>query len=451
MRSRSTLEWSGIALGAAAQGVWCGVLAALLSGAAWPALAAFAAGTMLAAAAVARWTGSGADRLRRGRLLLAAVVLVSSAVLFAAGRSWLHEYILWQIVRDASFAIVLVLLGVWLGRADMGPDEAFGRAVRAFAALCAVLALAGLTGTSLAGPAAAVATVVVAGGLHVAVTRYRTLAEVVPDDDRLPAWPWLLAVAATICAVLVVTGLVAALAGGTAARAASGGLQEVLGYVADAVGWIVGGVFRAVAWLGGLVHLHLPHREPPQVKGIRTITLNGTGRRQGSVVPEVVLLGAAAAAALAVAVAVVVFALRRLSGRPARDDAVLEEREAVGSLRSATARSLRGLRRRLLSLPGVRRKAHTPAELIRLRYERLEGRLAKLGRPRAAGTTVRDHLASCAAGAQSGLAAELAAAYELARYSDRAVDEALARRFGELAGALRPPAVESDPAATAGG
>ena len=79
MRSRSTLEWGGTAFGAVAQAVWCGVLASVLSSASWPALAAFAAATMLAAAAASRWASADPARLPRGRAVLAVVVLQGEA------------------------------------------------------------------------------------------------------------------------------------------------------------------------------------------------------------------------------------------------------------------------------------------------------------------------------------------------------------------------------------
>jgi hypothetical protein len=121
---------------------------------------------------------------------------------------------------------------------------------------------------------------------------------------------------------------------------------------------------------------------------------------------------------------------------------VVEERESVRSVTSATADGLGGLRRRLRDLVRGGRP-HTPAELVRRRYEQLERRLARAGSPRSPGTTVREHLAACGATAQPELAAELAGVYELARYSARAVDEAQARRFGELARSFR--AAEPEP------
>ena len=437
MRSRSTLEWAGTAFGALAQGVWCGVLGSVLSAASWPALAAFAAVTMLAAAAASRWASVDSVRLPRGRAFLIAVVLTAAAVLLVAGRAWDHPYFGWQIVRDLSFSAGVAVLGVWMARGDFGPDEAFARAARAFGALCAVLVLCGLTGTPVRWPAAAVATVVVAGGLHVALLRYRVLTDVVSEDDRLPVWPWLLAVTTAIAAVLVVTGLAAALLGGDTLHTVLAGALTVVAYVAGALAWVVAEAVRGVAWLAGLAHLHLPHHELPKVPAGRVAT--GPPDQvpiAASALTRTLVTAGLAALAIAAALAVVVFALRRLNRKASRDEAVVEEREVVRSVSSVTGAALGGIRRRLRSLAHGRRRPQTPAEGIRMDYERLERRLARTGSPRAAGTTVRSYLGSRAV-ESSGAAAELATLYELARYSAYAVDDAQARRFGDLARSCR--------------
>ena len=158
-----------------------------------------------------------------------------------------------------------------------------------------------------------------------------------------------------------------------------------------------------------------------------------------SALTRVLVMAGLAALAIAASVAVVVFALRRMSREPSRDEAVVEEREAVRSVSSATGAALGGLGRRLSALVRGRRRPRTPAEAVRADYARLEHRLARAGSPRAAGTTVRSYLGSGVATDESpGAAAELATLYELARYSTDAVDDAQARRFGDLARSCRP-------------
>jgi hypothetical protein len=73
---------------------------------------------------------------------------------------------------------------------------------------------------------------------------------------------------------------------------------------------------------------------------------------------------------------------------------------------------------------------------VRRRYQELERRLARAGHPRSPGATVRAFLRSVPGPPD---AAGLAATYELARYSDHAVDEALARRFEADAAAFGVP------------
>jgi hypothetical protein len=434
MRSRSTLEWVGIALGAAAQAVWCGLLGAALSAASWPALAGFATAVMVAAAAAARWAVRDDRRLRRGRAALAAVVLLAAAALLTAGRGWEHQYLAWRIVRDAVFCGGVALLGVRLGRGDLAPDEAFAWAARAFAAVCAVLALCALTATPVEAPVAAVATVVVAGGLHVVALRYRVLADLVPEGDRPAAWPWLLAVAAALAAVLALTALVAELLGVATIHAVVSETTTVLAYVGGGLAWAIAVAMRALAWLGGLLHLSLPHYELPEVpsegRPLPMVTKTpAVGAQAGRTIATVVATGLAVAAA----VAVVVLALRRLTWEPPRDEAVTEERERVRSVTSATGSALGGIRRRLSSLVRGRGRPRTPAEAIRLRYRELEARLARAGSSRAPGMTVRRYLSERVASEDPGATGELAALYELARYSARAVDHAQAGRFAELA------------------
>lgn len=439
MRSRSALEWSGIALGAATQAVWCGLLGSIFSAAGWPELAAFAFVVMVAAAAAARWAAADDARLRSGRAALAAVVLLATVALVAAGRGWEHQYLGWQVVRAVVFCAVVGLLGVWLGRGDSGPDEAFGRAARAFAAVCALLALSALSATGVEAPAAAVAAVIVAGGLHVVVLRYRALTDVVAEDDRLPVWPWLLAVGGALVVVLVVTALVAELLGVAPLHALASVVATALAYVAEGFARVAAVILRGLSWLGGLFHLEIPQYEVPEVRSVGeplpTATKTPAAASQtGRAVATVVATGLAVLAA----VAVVVLALRRLTREPPRDEAVVEERESVRSVTSATGAALGKLRRRVFALARGGRRTRTPAEAIRLRYERLEARLARAGSPRDPGTTVRAYLCVSVTAEEPGAAAELASLYELARYSGRAVSESQAGRFAELAGACRP-------------
>jgi hypothetical protein len=204
---------------------------------------------------------------------------------------------------------------------------------------------------------------------------------------------------------------------------------------------------RVVAWLGGLAHLHLPHAEVPTLSP-EAATPSATQKPPSSVSAAIrtVIMILLAVGAVAVAVGVVVFALRRLTGESSDDEAVVEEREAVRSVTAATGSALGALGRRLRTLMRGRRKAETPAEAIRIHYERLEERLTRAGSPRTPGTTVRAYLRVSVGSDRPGTPAELATLYELARYSTRAMDEAQAREFEDLARVCRP--VEPEPGAS---
>jgi len=87
VRSRSNLEFAGLALGAAAEGIWSGSLAAALTGASAAALAVFACVTVATAAYLARRLSLGGVGERAARLLAVTLALVAAGVLLAAGHA----------------------------------------------------------------------------------------------------------------------------------------------------------------------------------------------------------------------------------------------------------------------------------------------------------------------------------------------------------------------------
>jgi len=455
VRSRSAFEYSGIALGAVAEGIWCGALAAALTGSSWLLSAVFSAATVAAAAYLARWAGVAEHRARVGRLLSVTLIAVAACLLVVAGRAWEHPYVVWHVVRDVVFAGGLTALGVYLGRDASAPDAAVRRAVRAFALLCAVLVCAALAGSTPGWAAPAVVAALVVGGLLIAVVRYRSLTGLVSDADRLPAWPWLLAVAGALLSVVAVAALVGQLLSVDVLRWTLDVLGALLGYVLGAlaylVGWAGAGLLRAATWVLGLVHIHATTTDwtPPLAPKAPTISLSPGQPWLASGRTRLILTVVGAVAAVAASVAVVLFALRRLGRRPAGQlPPVVEEREALRSLSSAAGTFAGGLgrllRRRLSALR--RREPLSPAELVRRRYAQLERRLTAAGHARSPGKTVRDFLMAVAAQEALpvsmpppppvDLAADLATLYELARYSAHTVDGAQARRFEELAQAV---------------
>jgi hypothetical protein len=465
MRSRSWLEQAGVVLGAAAEGIWSGGLAAALTGASGAALIGFACVTIAAAAFLARRLARGGVGERAARLLALALILIAAGLLFAAGRGRTHPALLWQVVRGIVYAGGLVFLGVHLGRAPQPPEAAVARAVRGFLLLCTVLVCAALAGSTPPWAPAAIIASLVAGGLLIATVRYRDLTDLVDPAERLPAWPWLLAVLGAVLAVIAVGALLGQILRVDVVLGALEVLAGVLRYALDGLAYVIGyagaGILRGIAWLLGIVHVHTwqPHEVPKLAQRPPALPPR---HAKGFHFPSTVRLAgtiAGALAAIGVSLALVALALRRFRrGLPA-EVMVVEEREALGSLRSAAgvfaARFGRRLRRRLLRRRGDPR---TPAELVRRRYAELEGRLSRAGRPRPAGVTVRDHLAAAAAagvaedmpeaappGPHAGplslfspAAADLAAMYEVARYSAHAVDAAEAHRFEALARAFTP-------------
>ncbi len=349
------------------------------------------------------------------------------------------------------------------------------RAVRGFALLCAVLVCTALAGSVPGWASGAVVASLVTGGLLVATVRYRDLTYLVGPAERLPAWSWLLAVLGAVLVVIVIGALLSqvlrvdALLWGMSALA--GVLRYALAGVAYLIAYAGAGFLRAIAWLLGVFHLHalrsVRHLQPAP-RPTALVHRHAAGPKVWNV-PKLMVEAAAALVAIGLSSALVAVALRRIRRALPAEVMVVEERETLASVRSAAgmfaARLGRRLRRRLSALR--RQDPRTPGELVRHRYAELERRLSRAGKVRLPGVTVRDYLAAAAptvavhdervpgvvapldrataevplqpAAAQMPLsqaAADLAAIYELARYSARAIDAAEAHRFEALARAF---------------
>lgn len=520
MRSPSSLDLAGLALGAGVEGLWCACLAAAAVEASLPRalwLAVFACAVVLAAALAA---GQVADRRRGGAgsgdadddhdgdgaahgaagdagrragfLREIGLVATGAAVLAVAGSAWAHPSTLWLVVRDLVFVAGLVALGARLGDARSEPETAVRRAVRGFVLLCTVLAFAALAGFTPAWGLWAVVASLAAGGLLVAVVRHQTLVALVDPAERLAVRPWLLAVAG---AIVFVVALAALLSQVLRAGVALGMLdavafvaRSVLAVVAYLVAYAAAEAVRAIAALLSVVHVHLGQagqKSPASFHGAALARPGRNGPKEwaGS---RLLFTTLGAVAACVLSCALVFVALRRSRRSPQAAAMVVEERESLVSLKTAAGLAAARLGRRLRRRP--RRRPGTPGELVRLRYADLERRLARAGRPREPGVTVRDYLAAVSAapagepagepvalgaaprepvapgaapcepvtaGGTSGeplvasaapgaapvtapieAAVDLAEIYERARYSGRAVDAAEARLFETLARAF---------------
>jgi hypothetical protein len=342
-----------------------------------------------------------------------------------------------------AYAALLVVLGLALGGEPLVPEAAVSRAVRGFALLCVIVAGARLIGGSApAWAGGAIVVALLAGSLLVAATRYEALTALVPSTGRATVWPWLLAVVGVVALVVVAGVLV-----GQVLRidvllwllAAVGG---VLRYVLEALAFVVAlvgaGLIRAIGGALSLFHVHFvrapkpPHEPALHVLGHRTVTYT-----RSWVVPRVVETVVGAVLAIGVPLALTLVALRRVRRKPS--DEVIEERETIVTLRSAAGGAAARAGQRLRRFAARRAAPRTPAELVRRRYEELERRLLRAGHARSQGTTVRAFLRAVWVGGPGGApdtAADLAAIYELARYSSHAVDEPDARRFEALATAF---------------
>ncbi|MGZ4198992.1 MAG: hypothetical protein ACXVP1_02270, partial [Thermoleophilia bacterium] len=360
MRSRSFADSAGVALGAAVEAIWCGALGAAFAGVtvgASMALAVFAWVVVLTAALLARRLAAGEHGERPARLFAMALIAAAAGVLLVAGRAWAHPSPLWLVVRDVVYSGGLVALGLYLGRESQSPETAVRRAVRGFALLCAVLALAALVGSEPRWAPGALVAALLVGGLFVAIVRYQTLTDLVDPVERLPAWPWLLAVVGAVLLVIATGALLSQVLGVEVVLWVLSVLAGVLRYALAAVAYLVGylalDLARVIARLMGALHLHAwhpsqqrpvaPHPTVLRRLNARHLTIWSGSRLVATVVGVLVAVG--------LSFALVTLALRRFRREPPAQVMVVEEREAAGSLRSAAgaaaARWRRRLRRRL--------------------------------------------------------------------------------------------------------
>jgi hypothetical protein len=424
VRSRSGIEAAGLVFGAAVEGVWAGGLAAALTGVRGPALFLLAFATVLTAALAARWSGQDETRDLAGRFLMVVVVLAAAGVLLAAGRAWAQPSPLWLVTRDVVYAGGLAVLGTRLGRGSHMPGDALRRAVAGFAILCVVVAAASASGPAPGWAAEAVVASLALGGLYVALERYRSLTDLVAPSERLPAWPWLLAVTGALLLVIV--------AGALASRALT---AYLLPLILDVAVTVLGAALRGLTWLLGLLQVHgLPKWEPKAIPALPTSPSPHRVIEKDLGAVKAIVAALAALAAVVLSLALVMVALRRIRRDP--PEQVTEERETLTTLTSAAGDLAARLARRLRRLTPRRLVARTPTERVRQRYAQLERRLSRAGYLRSSGVTVRGYLEAVAEASPPTNAAapqDLAAIYERARYSGRAVEPAEALRFEALA------------------
>ena len=234
--------------------------------------------------------------------------------------------------------------------------------------------------------------------------------------------------------------------------AVGGVLRYVLEALAFAVALVGAGLIRAIGGVLSLFHVHFVRApKPPHGPALHVLAHRTVTHTRSWVVPRVVETVVGAVLAIGVPLALTLVALRRVRRKPS--DEVIEERETIVTLRSAAGGAAARAGRRLRRFAARRAAPRTPAELVRRRYEELEGRLLRAGHARSPGTTVRAFLRAVWVGGPGGApdtdatigpdayaapdaAADLAAIYELARYSSHTVDEPDARRFEALAAAF---------------
>ena len=449
MRWPSWAELVPLALAAIVEGMWAGALVAVVSGSRGPALMAFAAVIVFVSAVYAHRVAHGERVTLPARAVAVGLALAAAAALAGITRAWHGPQPLWPLLGGVVFTALLVADGASIGRARLTPEAAVRRAVSGFVLLCGVLAAAAIAGTTPAWATVAVIASLVAGALLVANARYLSIRASVPRDQLGPAWAWLLAVAGVIVLVVTAGVLLSEILRIDVilwiASIASGVVHYVLQVAGFVIGWIGAGVIRGGTWL--LAQFHIGDAQPQQAwspRAFPTVLPQRKGPDLGlwatiRVIATVAAIAAAVAAAVALPLALVALALRRLRG--GIPEQVVEEREAIASVRSLVGDAAARLGRRLRRVMPRRRPAPTtPAEVVRQRYAELERQLAGAGLKRAPGATVRVFLREIATARPStpdDASSQIAGIYELARYSGQSIDASIAGRFEILAAAFR--------------
>ncbi len=446
MSSRSRRELVVLAFGAAGDGVWCGALAAVLTGGPGLPHAAFATVVVYAAAVLALRRGCDVRPGRAARGSAVALATAAAAGLFVAGRSWNAADPVRSVVIDVAYAALLVVVGAGLGSAARSPNAATRHAVRAFVLVSVVVVGATAGGSPPPWATWAFAATLVASGLFVAAARCESLAALTPPSDRSPAWPWLLAVfGVTLLVVALGLALTQVLEIDLIARALAivgGVVRYALAWAGYAVGYAGAALIRVFGWVAAQVGVHqIEPFEPPDSPGLprdlRSPQPEGGGGRG---LPRAVVVTALSVVTVAVSLAVVAFALRRV--QRLAPEQVEEERESVTSLRTVVADGADRLAGRLRRLVTRTPPPKTPAESVRRRYAELERRLGRAGYERSPGTTVRAFLLEVCAveeGREGGrpdaareAATAIAGIYECARYSAEPVEGDTATVFDRL-------------------
>jgi hypothetical protein len=318
------------------------------------------------------------------------------------------------IVRSAVYVGLSLELGVVAGRAEIDPERAFRRSVRAFVLVFVVVLVSFAAGEPLDGSGVLVSLVLLAGLASVAVAR--VLVTLRSIEGGSSAWRWTAGVVTAGLLALALAGLLAAVPAGGPLAWFGEQVIVVLQYLLAAVGYTIAAagylVMRALTTLVGLLHLHprLPELRPPSTPHVSTVRRPPPQPR--SVVPTVVGVSVLIALALvAVRLLLRSFRIERdVEGAPA-----VEEREHLVRSSSAVRGAGRGLAGRLARLVG-RGRPRTPADALRAEYRKLERSLRQGGHAREPSWSVRRYLGSLPA--ERSVVERLVTLYERARYAD---------------------------------
>ena len=438
------------ALACLLESLWLSVVAALIAGVSWPLLVGGTLAIMAVPAATTVSARAGRLSVRMSRTIVLVTALAATATLISLQAHTSISRTVGLAMVDLLFVVLASWLGIRVGEASVGIDEALARAARGFGLVFVALLLARLAQQPFGEAGVAVTGVVAAAALLVALARWSESLTMTDRRYGVSGWTWLAGILATIAGILLFAVVLAALAHGTPLAWTLSAILDGLRYVLHALMFVAAtlayAVLRALSWVLGLFHVHRPnwlaHGQVPHLRPTRLLRVTSHSGHGSTLLRDVAwpLLAAMAGGAL---VFVLAHAVRRI--RQGDSPEPLEERESLISAPDLLDSARRRLARLVARLPRRRAAPSSPAEAVRRHFAALERSLATLGQPRRPGQTARLYLlgigklpgtpaAGPATPEGSGDPREaLIRTYETARYSQHPLSWQDAADFGSLA------------------
>lgn len=432
-----------IVLSCLVEALWVGTVAALV-GRHGLLVAVCVTGVLMmigAASAVLARDDRRSLRLPRAMALAALFATIAVAVVAVPGHT--QRASVTVALEGLVYGVAVIWLGTIVGRRPPQAEELPRRVLRSFVLVFCALLAAAIAGEHVVGSGALVTVTVLAIVALLAIGRLTSVrAALARGQGRKAVW-WLLGVVLVAGVVLLVSaGVVGAVSLHTLLWPFAL-VWRALTHVREAAAWvlyrILSVVFRAIAALFRVLHIHRHALPSPRPRPVPTGTANPVNGGHARRLPRFVgVIGEIVVAVMLVAAATELVArMVRRSAARCTEEFEEEQRESLVSARGVAGEAARralALARRLA--PRRPLPARTPADAVRREYRSLEAALAARGRRRLPTTTVRRFLGELPEAGGALPAARLSALYERARYARGLVVEEDAGVFHAAAAEL---------------